>query len=349
MRKKQELFIFGAGASYGARMPSPPLGNQLHAYVQAFLRAKWSELGYIEDSNGSMTCKNRQELDHLLTHTTSFEVLATKLITQERLPLLQKLNALMACALTPPINDNPRVNNAFVEQPDHYDHFLLKKYPHGSDLKNACFITLNYDCLLERAICRRHQQQRLAGENQCLCRHVNYRLNTSSLGIDVLKPHGSINWVADISLGDGTLDRTGPIPIVGTIRQDNLMEWTRIEAKDSPEGHEDIVVAHYAREKSAQANRDLLNEIRALAFLQVERAGSVTLIGIHIPANPSDDPFLQNLFTLLSRKVRGGLLVNFINPDLSELKEAASLGFQTVNKRFQEYVAELPAGTAQSQ
>ena len=344
MRKNQELFIFGAGASYGARTPRPRLGNLLHAYVQAFLHAKWSDLSYLEDGDGAVTYKNRQELDRILTHATSFETLATKLIDQGRFPLLQKLNALMAFALTPPINDDPRVDNAFIEQPDYYDHFLSKKYPHNNDLKDTCFITLNYDCLLERAICRHHRQQKLAGEDQCLCGHVDYRLNETSLGIEVLKPHGSINWVPDNAHDDGTIERNGPIPIVGTVWQGNTMEWKRIVAVDSPEGHEDIVVAHYAREKRAQANGDLLNDIRALALLRVECASSVTIIGIHIPASPSDDPFLQDLLTLLSRKVLDGLLVNFINPDRSELKVATSLGFQTKKKCFQEYVAELPVG-----
>src|SRR6185437_733223 len=108
------------------------------------------------------------------------------------------------------------------------------------------FITLNYDCLLERAICRSYHQEPDATAQQCLCEHVNYRLDDSPSGIEVLKPHGSISWAADVTLGDGTLQKDSPIPIVGTIYQRHIMEWTKVDPLRSPEGHIDIVVAHYA-------------------------------------------------------------------------------------------------------
>lgn len=247
----------------------------------------------------------------------------------------------MACALTPPINDDPKVDDAFTEKTDFYDEFLTRKLGNKDELQNARFISLNYDCLLERAICRRYEQP-LDGGTQCLCSHVNYRLTEKAVGIVVLKPHGSINWVADTTLGDGCIEQGSSIPIVGTICEKLAMEWKTIDVVYSPEGHTDIVLAHYALNKIPQANPHLLENVRNLALQRVTEASSITLIGIHIPDNPFDDPFLHDLFTSMSRRAQNGLRVNYINPVQSELAKASSLSFKSIEKRFQEYVGVIP-------
>ena len=298
------------------------------------------ELSYIEDGDGTQTSQIRKELDHLLSQTSSFETLANSLLSKRKFLLLQRLNAVMACALTPPINDDPKVDDSFVEKPDAYDDFLTKNSRNIDGLQNAHFITLNYDCLLERAICRRYEQP-LAEGQQCLCSHVNYRLDEKTTGIEILKPHGSINWVADTILGDGHIEESSPIPMVGSIRQDSVMEWTKIDVVPSAESHTDIVLAHYALNKIPQANPDLLEKIRGLALQRATEASSITLIGIHIPDNPSDDPFLNEMFRVLNQKAHQGLIVNYINPAPTEIDKAASWGFRTKQMSFQHYVSEL--------
>ena len=298
------------------------------------------ELSYIEDGDGTRTSQIRMELDRLLSQASSFETLANSLLSKRKLSLLQRLNIVMACALTPPINDDPKVDDSFVEKSDAYDDFLTKSSRKIDGLQNALFITLNYDCLLERAICR-HYEQPLAEEQQCLCSHVNYRLEDKTAGIEILKPHGSINWVANPILGDGHIEEGSPIPMVGNIRQDSVMEWTKIDVVPSPDGHTDIVLAHYALNKIPQANPDLLEKIRGLALQRATEAGSITLIGIHIPDNPSDDPFLHEMFRVMGQQAQQGLVVNYINPNPTEIDKAASWGFRTKQMSFQQYVSEL--------
>lgn len=110
----------------------------------------------------------------------------------------------MAYALTPPINDNPKVDNAFAEKTDLYDHFFLKHFSNRETLQATCLITLNYDCLLQRALCRCYHRSLDPNELQCLCSRIDYRLHpppNNIPGIEVLKPHGSINWIPDEMLG----------------------------------------------------------------------------------------------------------------------------------------------------
>ena len=337
----RRVILFGAGASYGARRePRPRLGSQLHDYVRDYLKAVWSELNDLEDSDGTRTSHVRKELDRRLQGAISFEALVNDLLIQQNFSLLQKLNALMAYALTPPINNNPRVDNSFVEQPDMYDRFLSKNFPASGSLRSSSFITLNYDCLLERAICRSYHQEPDPIARQCLCEHVNYRLDDNSSGIEVLKPHGSINWVADVTLGDGRLEADSPIPIVGTIHEGHIMEWTKVDPLPSPEGHTDIVVAHYAPLKIPQASPNLLQKIRSLANARARDAAFIEIVGVHLPPDPSDDPFLSDLLELMKRNEQADCRVVYVNPDPDEIERARDYyHFEVVEKTFQDYVA----------
>lgn len=341
LKRFRRVVLFGAGASHGAgREPRPPLGFQLHNYVRDYLKAVWSELNDLEDSDGSRTCRVRKELDRRLDGAISFEALVEDLFVQQNFSLLQKLNALMAYALTPPINDDPRVDSSFVEQPDMYDSFLSKNFPSSGLIRNASFIILNYDCLLERAICRSYHREHDPIAQRCLCEHVNYRLDDNSSGIEVLKPHGSINWAADVTLGDGTLQRDSPIPIVGTICQGHTMEWTKVDPLRSPKGHIDIVVAHYAPLKIPQANPNLLQKIRTLANDRTRDAAFIEIVGVHLPSDPSDDPFLSDLLEAMKHNVQADCRVVYVNPDPKEIIRARDYyHFETIEKTFQDYVA----------
>jgi hypothetical protein len=262
--------------------------------------------------------------------------------------LLEKLNLLMAYALTPPINDDPKVDNAFVKKKDLYDRFLLKHFPKRGTLQTACFITLNYDCLLERALCRCYHHPPDPNEPlRCLCSHIDYQLHPPSNDIPkikVLKPHGSINWIADVTLGDQPHVQD---PVV-TIDQDDAEEWTRVNVVDSPQHkrHAKIAVAHYAPGKDAQINADLFKAIRGLSLEQVKQATSITIIGVHIPGIPVpnhriDDPFLDEFLNEASHRAGNGLPVYFVNISDAELREASSRGFIPKKSTFEEYVAQL--------
>lgn len=130
---------------------------------------------------------------------------------------------------------------------------------------------------------------------------------------------------------------------VATIDQDDSEEWTRIDVVDSPKhkSHAKIAVAHYAREKKAQINRDLLKTIRCHSLKQVEQAISLTIIGVQMPSKPGDDPFLDDFFDLASRRAQSGLTVYFINISEAQLWKASSRGFIPKHLTFADYVAQL--------
>ena len=347
--QKLDLFLFGAGASHGARpVDPPPLGTELHRYVLDYLclPKAWGELGVLEEpADGTRTEKIRLDLKQRLEVASSYEQLVAQLRQRDEGDLLKKLNLLMAYALTPPINDDPKVDNAFVGKVDLYDRCLLKHFSNREELQTACFITLNYDCLLERALCRCYHHPPDPTELQCLCSHINYQLHQQRhdvLGIEVLKPHGSINWVADVTGGDAMYVQR---PVVH-ISQDNHEEYTAINAVDSPQhkGHAEIAVAHYAPQKEAQINRSLLKNIRELSLERIRQSTTLTIIGVHIPGSPSDDPFLYEFLSLASNRARNGLQVYFVNNCDSELREASSRGFTSKKLTFEGYVNQQTTG-----
>lgn len=347
MKAKNEVVLFGAGASYGARDPHPPMGRELHCYVRQYLHKACGELGYLEDGVGTVATDVRRRLGELLDQSTSFESLVSEIRRrEEKDSLLAKLNWLMASALTPPIHDDPRVDNAFAEKPDMYDCFLAANFPKGQGLENISFITLNYDCLLERAICR-HTLKPLQGEQKCLCKHVNYHLGGECAAVEVLKPHGSINWVADITLGDGRISANRPVPMAGRLGLDDVWRWNKVDAVDSPigQGHGEIVLAHYSPSKKPQINPGTLSKIRRIACDRISKAKLVTIIGLHVPIDPSEDPFLSMVLEGMKHTVHAGRTrVFFVNPDPKEIEKAESdLGFNVFQGTFDDYVNRLRA------
>jgi hypothetical protein len=100
-------------------------------------------------------------------------------------------------------------------------------------------------------------------------------------------------------------------------------------------------VAHYAPKKEAQINRDLLKEICRRSLKQVEQATSITIIGVHIPQNSGDDPFLDDFFDLARCRTQTGLPVYFVNNSDADLSQALSMGFIPKPFTFEKYVAQL--------
>jgi hypothetical protein len=342
----KEVVIFGAGSSYGARIPRPPLGASLHHYILKYLDAKRRVDSPFPDCVGRDIEKVTQKLNAAMSYETAVKILLQEHWEKNRsnnkvteaYDILKAMNRYMAYALTPPLGDDPRVDDAFVEGVDEYDRFLKRRYPCVESLSDVIFITLNYDCLLERAICRTYFPNQNDGK-QCLCTHVDYHIENGKQGVvKVLKPHGSINWVA--SMGDGRLGQH-PIPIDRlSIQSYGLPSWDTgtIRVVDSPTdaGYEDLVVAFYAPRKPIQANRSQLEDVREYARDCVEMADRVEIIGVHFPGDESDDPFLSDLFTILKQRV-GEATILYVNPNQSEADQARRCGFEPCVQHFDEY------------
>lgn len=328
-----KVYVIGAGASHGARdQDPPPLGAKLHHYVREYLLKAWTELNILEEpADGSRTDNKRNYLKCVLAKASSYESLVGEIL-ESSLKLLQKLNLLMAYALMPPrpprngdLIGDPKVDDAFIENFDLYDKWL-QKIKKNESLHKVSFVSLNYDCLLERAICRSLGGQLEIGS--CLCKFVNYRLDEQDSGIEVLKPHGSINWVHDE-------DNYG---VPDSVDVKGIWSWP-IKTVNSLKGHTDIVIAHYGPGKAAQTNPGTLQKIRDLALKRIQKASFATIIGVHIPPDPNDDPFLDSFMNSLSRRAKtNGCQVHYRSPDEDDLQRASNLGFTAKKGKFSDMV-----------
>lgn len=338
--------MFGAGASHGARCPRPPLGAELHVYVRRYLDC------LIEDRRAPLQIpgteypvpqKLEEELLKMLGDARSFEQLVVDLLKQGENDLLGSLNLLMAHALTPrDADDILKFDEAFVDKPDLYDDFLGSRFRH-SDFENVSFITLNYDCLLERAICRAicrtyFSSDPLRDGNQCLCNHVNCHLNEIGNGVEVLKPHGSINWVPDFNMRRLAPGEATPVGATGC---SSGVHFHMIKALPSPPVSPVslILMAHYAPEKKSRFNPRTLGRIREIAHERISAANEIEIIGVHLPDIPDDDPFLDDVLKIMREKIRDrGCVVRYVNPGRADAERAKGYGFEVIEADFERYV-----------
>jgi hypothetical protein len=337
---EKQVVFFGAGASYGAREPRPSLGKDLHQWVLQYLNKKikldWDFL----EADGDIQII--QYLKNKLKVADSFEALAQNLWEGNERAKLFKLNFLLAASMTPPFNKNnpheePRVNDSFVEKLDVYDEWLKSCVKKADHLKNFTFITLNYDCLLERAICRTFFtcDQEEGQCQQCLCTHVRYPfIGGPTTGVEVLKLHGSINWIGDSWGEPGKNGISLPIFLDGSKK---ISTYKNIKLISTCMGRDfdELVLATYAPGKHPQANLQLFKDIKKRAIEKIAESQKIEIIGVHIPPNEQDDPTLWELFQLMD-----GKNVTFINPSEKENKLAKStFGFNFKNHSFKGYVA----------
>lgn len=351
MQSCRRVVLFGAGASHGARDEArPPVGNKLHEYVAAYLEKKFRELREWDShdvTTDSMTATHgvRNKLKQLLANAQSYEGLAGRLSECNEWNLLTKLNFLMAGAMTPPLfpltpDDEPRVDDSFIEQRDVYDAFVEKRFATSEEWAKTSFITLNYDCLLERAICRVLFKGPQEGESRCLCRHVNYCLRAEGdQPIEVLKPHGSINWVGDLV---GSANNEGTILITHSLEPDGRPSYKQVQSVPSSirRDPDELIIATYAPGKRPQANPELLSSIQERSKSRAQGALLVEIIGVHLPTGDAiEDPFLSDLLELMANKVKTGCRVIYVNPNEAEIKIAEDqYHFETVPLKFREYV-----------
>jgi hypothetical protein len=331
------VVIFGAGASFGARMPptGPPLGKELHQWVLRYFEKKYNELHLWENEPGTEIVRQRLK-DHL-KNASSYESLADTLLREGKTADLTKLNFLLAAFMTPPVNQDPKVDDSFIEKRDVYDEWLNIRVGNRENLKNFTFITLNYDCLLERAICRTFFTREEL-EKQCLCTHVHYPfIGGPETGVEVLKLHGSINWIGDSQGKPGRNGEFFPIFIDGAKK---ISTYKNIEVVPTYMGKPDdrnpseIIIATFAPGKPPQANPQLFQEIQSRAMKKISEAQSIEIIGVHIPPDKQDDPSLWELFQALR-----GKKVDFINPSEEENHLAKSLFcFNVIESTFRELV-----------
>jgi hypothetical protein len=340
---ENRVVLLGAGASNGAREePRPPLGKELHQRVLRYFEKTYNDWHRWENEPGTKWKYEhgseivRQRLKDHLKNASSYESLADTLLREGKTPDLTKLNYLLARYMTPPVNQDPKVDDSFLEKPDLFDEWLKKTVRKRENLKYFTIITLNYDCLLERAICRFFKPDKK--ERQCLCTHVHYPfIGGSEPGVEVLKLHGSINWIGDSQGKPGRNGVSLPIVLDGTKKTStykNIKVVSTCFGETDDRDPSEILIATYAHGKPLHANPTIFQDIRKKAIKKISEGQKIEIIGVHIPLTEQDDPTLWELFQSMR-----GKNVDFINPSEKE-KTLAKLrfGFNPIKKSFKEFV-----------
>jgi hypothetical protein len=99
-----------------------------------------------------------------------------------------------------------------------------------------------------------------------------------------------------------------------------------------------VITATYVPGKPPQANPKIFQDIRRKVINRISEPKKVEIIGVHIPPNEQDDPFLWELFQATSAKE-----VHFVNPCEKENNLAkAQFCFNVIPKSLREFVDSQP-------
>jgi hypothetical protein len=348
---KKILFI-GAGASKGARESlgekSPPLGNHLINFLHETIQNNQSVLTdlfprprYYEHAFERMVDFIRSNIGRNYEQALD-GVIRAQSREGDLYSLVHELNRLISFSMRssypdflrglciPVIEPHP----AFANSEDLYDKLVCEK------LKESwTIISLNYDILIEEALLRIGRIFWYP-----FIRFGHYVDSLGAAGaIEILKPHGSINWfpVACHQIGYNSVPPPSKVEIAeatssllsinyeGDSVQQNVLIPLFWQYYYSP------IMAHYCHGKPVTSNPKLISTIRAACFERIESASEATIIGVS-PVQEDDDSVAFGIFERLK-----GRRVNYINPSAQDCnKIRRNYGFNTIQQTLSEWLSE---------
>ena len=294
---KGTVFIFGAGASYGARSHAPPpLGQQLAQYLLGWLDANapnevdhdWS-FAMDDELDPRAPCSRlweradavRRILERAKDLTRGdeigFEMAMFELMRAREIDLLDRINEIIAVSFL----GGRRCD--FDERQDRYDDLLGSC---GSDLR--AIVTPNYDTLAEEALHRRGIGFRYGGTP-----------DSEKGPVTVYKVHGSANWFLPYGGGRGATlavaeAQTKPLrgakqePILGLFNDHDLyVVHSRTNAFLEHKHRSTYpVLATYGPHKPVVFGLPHIERVRAACFddLRADPPARIVAAGIRPPA-----------------------------------------------------------------
>ncbi|MEZ4819988.1 MAG: hypothetical protein R3A45_08865 [Bdellovibrionota bacterium] len=188
----------GAGASYAARNPSPPLGDFLLGYIKRTIEcyekdpiARVDFFGLDKNVYKQVKCFLETYSDLSYEKAINEYIKTVPINKKKNNEVLLGITKITALTLLPYYEFQDCTiysHHAFKTKTDLYDSFLQKL---GSKTKKTTFISLNYDILLRQALLRQNMidslNTRLYGWEKYSCK------------LELLKIHGSANWVGNHS------------------------------------------------------------------------------------------------------------------------------------------------------
>ncbi|HEY5536079.1 MAG TPA: hypothetical protein VIL99_14230 [Ignavibacteria bacterium] len=172
MSKKKVVYLFGAGATQAVLKSNNPLDGLLIKDIQEQIKKKYTS----KDLDGKIW-------NELISINSDIEHLITVLETQHKNTASEKIRKYYResiIEIAEPISKSLSEKNLYSVLIDYYNISKL-------DEELLCFITLNYEDILERII------------KSCFNLEIDYALHSNKKksktdAIKVLKLHGSFNW-----------------------------------------------------------------------------------------------------------------------------------------------------------
>jgi hypothetical protein len=356
---KKNLLIIGAGASRGAREPSPPDGNQLLSVLEAVLKQlegaqpesplNFDEVPEKRGWNGIFFSKEEIELVHKFISRAiptgkGYEGAIAEILDNDAeggKSLLLLLNRLIAFTFCFNVRGlGPRIEG-FQSGADRYDQCIDKLQISASWMA----ISLNYDMLFEQALFRRPLPFYYP--------EMNAGLVGDREGVPLFKIHGSINW---FPCPTQSLHTETPTPEQKR-RATTRMTWDETNRRfsiDFPDvfvssydliyqelvREEELlrspVMAHYGPRKPVDVNFLFIDGVRASALQHIEKVEQAFIIGVR-PPNGDDDPILLKTFQILK-----GKNVTYVNPSKDDCTlVTSSFGFSTFQGTFEQWLVQI--------
>jgi hypothetical protein len=355
--EKRNLLIIGAGASRGAREPSPPDGNQLLSvlagtvdrlrkaeprsalnYDEVFASRGWSCIYF---SEGEIELVG-QFLSKAMATQKGYEAAIAEVLANDAeagkglLLLLNRLIAFTFCF-------NERGMGPLVEgfRPgaDRYDQLV----DHLDLDASWMVISLNYDLLFEQAL-RRKAVPYYYSELK-----IDAEANRS--GVPIFKIHGSVNW---FPCPTHTISGHNPTPDQ-VRRATTRMTWDEANRRysiDFPDvfssayrliyqelvREEELlrspIMAHYGPRKPVDVNFPFIDGVRKSCLKHLSMVDRAVIVGVR-PVTGEDDPALLRIFEMLNGKD-----VIYVNPSGADCTSvSSSFGFTCVQQSFSEWLA----------
>jgi hypothetical protein len=351
------LLLVGAGASRGAREPSPPDGFQLLSVLAGILERlrdaePTSPLNFyaaIARTGWNGTFFSKEEIglaikfvSKAITTKKGYEEAIAEVLEKDvdggkRLLLL--LNRLIAFAFCFHKEGLGSLVEGFRPESDRYDRCIDRLQMDASWMA----ISLNYDMLIEQALIRKkipfYYPKMMAG------------LVGDRNGIPVFKIHGSINW---FPCPAQTLHTENPTPEQKR-KATTKMTWDETNRRfsiDFPDVfvscydliYQELIredellrspiMAHFGPKKPVDGNCPFIDGVRKACIESAKSVAQAIIIGVRPPVG-EDDPALLKIFQNLRHKE-----VTYVNLSKDDCDlVASSFGFSVFQGTFEQWLA----------
>jgi len=171
---KKVIYLFGAGASHAVVKNCNSTLGLMTSDIQELIERKYKNKNQFDPEVWNALIAENNDVEHLISYLEfKYDYASSNLVRKYYREAIIKLSKSFS-------NKPPKFNLYSILMDMHLNIENLKK-----DEEIQCFITLNYEDILENTIIKHHK------------RNINYnfnQVNAEPEGIKVYKLHGSFNW-----------------------------------------------------------------------------------------------------------------------------------------------------------